>query len=627
MRQIAFREALREAMNEEMRRDNRVFLMGEEVAEYNGAYKVSQGMLAEFGAKRIIDTPISELGFSGIGVGAAQNGLRPIIEFMTWNFAVLALDQILNTASKMLAMSGGQLGCPIVFRGANGSAGQLGAQHSTAFENMYANIPGLKVVSVSNGYDAKGLLKQAIRYEEDPVMFMESEVMYGEKSEVPEEEYYIELGKADIKRQGTDVTIVSFNKMMKVALGAAAELEKENVSAEVIDLRTIRPLDWMTVLESVKKTNRLVIVAEEWPMCGDGMTDNAIKDRIAEYLISCPVYRYYDKDIPYMSQDENSGNEQLSEFYSRAMQFTGPLMAKGVEDTLMYTYNRFIGHNEVGDAPQAFGLSAEKFHGLMEYRKKHWPLSLNTTSTHDTKRGEDARARLNALTDFYEEWTALARKWRMDNESLKKNGMPDGNDEYFIYQTLIATYPHETDTENYKQRISAYLQKALREAKTHTDHGDANTEYEHAAIRFAHSLINGNNDFHKTFMPFLQKITDHGMINSLSQLILKFTCPGIPDTYQGTELWDLSLVDPDNRSAVDYSIRKEMIGKGDAFYDLWKDRKSGHIKLALLQQLLQIRSSHAAIFSEGTYLPLQWKEHLKARRWLFCGATKERMFL
>ncbi|MEP6467654.1 MAG: pyruvate dehydrogenase complex E1 component subunit beta [Parafilimonas sp.] len=268
MRQIAFREALREALNEEMRRDERVFLMGEEVAEYNGAYKVSQGMLAEFGPKRVIDTPISELGFSGIGVGAAQNGLRPVIEYMTWNFAVLALDQILNTASKMRAMSGGQLGCPIVFRGPGGSAGQLGAQHSTAFENIYANIPGLKVVSVSNGYDGKGLLKQAIRYEEDPVMFMESEVMYGDKSDVPEEEYYIELGKADVKKEGKDVTIVSFNKMMKVALGAAAELEKENVNAEVIDLRTIRPLDWMTVLESVKKTNRLVIVAEEWPMCG-----------------------------------------------------------------------------------------------------------------------------------------------------------------------------------------------------------------------------------------------------------------------------------------------------------------------------------------------------------------------
>src|SRR5687767_10174617 len=265
MRQIPFREALREAMVEEMRRDDRVFLMGEEVAEYNGAYKVSQGMLAEFGPRRVIDTPISELGFTGVAVGAAQKGLRPIVEFMTWNFAVLALDQILNTASKMLAMSGGQINCPIVFRGLNGCVGQLGAQHSTDFEALYSNIPGLKVVSPSNGYDAKGLLKQAIRYEEDPVCFMESEVTYGDKSEIPDEEYYIELGKADVKKQGTDVTIVSFNKMMKVALGAAAELEKEGINAEVVDLRTIRPLDWKTVLESVKKTNRLLIIEEEWP--------------------------------------------------------------------------------------------------------------------------------------------------------------------------------------------------------------------------------------------------------------------------------------------------------------------------------------------------------------------------
>src|SRR6195952_5819249 len=228
MRSIAFREALREAMSEEMRRDEKVFLMGEEVAEYNGAYKVSQGMLAEFGEKRVIDTPISELGFTAVAVGAAQNGLRPIVEYMTWNFAVLALDQILNTASKMLAMSGGQLGCPIVFRGPGGSAGQLGAQHSTAFESYFANIPGIKVISPSNPYDAKGLLKAAIR-DNDPVMFMESEVMYGEKGEVPTEEYIIPIGKADVKRKGTDVTIVSYNKMMKVALGAADELEKEGV--------------------------------------------------------------------------------------------------------------------------------------------------------------------------------------------------------------------------------------------------------------------------------------------------------------------------------------------------------------------------------------------------------------
>ena len=289
MRQIAFREALREAMAEEMRRDDRVFLMGEEVAEYNGAYKVSQGMLDEFGPKRIIDTPISELGFTAIGVGAAQNGLRPVLEFMTWNFAALALDQILNTASKMLAMSGGQIGCPIVFRGPNGSAGQLGAQHSTAFESYYANIPGLKVVSPSNGYDAKGLLKQAIRYEEDPVVFMESEVMYGDKSEVPEEEYYIELGKASVKKQGTDVTIVSYNKMVKVALAAAAALEKENISAEVVDLRTIRPLDWQTILESVKKTNRLVIVEEQWPFA-------SISSEIA-YTIQKEGFDYLDAPI------------------------------------------------------------------------------------------------------------------------------------------------------------------------------------------------------------------------------------------------------------------------------------------------------------------------------------------
>ncbi len=287
-RQIALREALREAMQEEMRRDERVFLMGEEVAEYNGAYKVSQGMLDEFGPKRIIDTPIAELGFTAIAVGAAQNGLRPIVEFMTWNFAVLPLDQILNTASKMLAMSGGQVGCPIVFRGPGGSAGQLGAQHSTAFESLYANIPGLKVISTANPYDAKGLLKSAIR-DDDPVVFMECEVLYGEKGDVPEEEYLIPIGKADVKKPGTDVTIVSFNKMMKVALGAAAELEKENISAEVIDLGTIRPLDWKTILESVKKTNRLVIVEEQWPFA-------SVSSEIA-YRIQKEAFDYLDAPV------------------------------------------------------------------------------------------------------------------------------------------------------------------------------------------------------------------------------------------------------------------------------------------------------------------------------------------
>ena len=297
MREIAFREALREAMVEEMRRDESVFLIGEEVAEYNGAYKVSQGMLEEFGEKRVIDTPISELGFTAIAVGAAQNGLRPIVEYMTWNFANLALDQILNTASKMLAMSGGQVGCPIVFRGPNGSAGQLGAQHSTAYESLYANIPGLKVISVSNPYDGKGLLKSAIR-DNDPVIFMESEVMYGEKGSVPEEEYLIPIGKAKVVREGKDVTIVSFNKMMKVALGAANELAKENISAEVIDLITIRPIDWQTILESVKKTNRLVIVEEQWPFAS---VSSEITYRIQkegfDYL-DAPIRRITSVDAP-----------------------------------------------------------------------------------------------------------------------------------------------------------------------------------------------------------------------------------------------------------------------------------------------------------------------------------------
>jgi pyruvate dehydrogenase E1 component beta subunit len=297
MKEVAFREALREAMVEEMRRDENVFLIGEEVAEYNGAYKVSQGMLEEFGEKRVIDTPIAELGFTGIAVGAAQNGLRPIVEYMTWNFANLALDQILNTASKMLAMSGGQVGCPIVFRGPSGSAGQLGAQHSTAYESMYANIPGLKVISVSNPYDAKGLLKSAIR-DNDPVIFMESEVMYGEKGQIPDEEYLIPIGKAKVVREGKDVTIVSFNKMMKVALGAADELAKENISAEVIDLRTIRPMDWQTIMESVKKTNRLVIVEEQWPFAS---VSSEIAYRIQkegfDYL-DAPVRRITSADAP-----------------------------------------------------------------------------------------------------------------------------------------------------------------------------------------------------------------------------------------------------------------------------------------------------------------------------------------
>lgn len=264
---ITLREALGEAMSEEMRRDERVFLMGEEVAQYNGAYKVSKGMLDEFGPKRVIDTPIAELGFAGIGVGAAMNGLRPIVEFMTWNFAVLAFDQIVNNAAKTLHQSAGEFGCPIVFRGPSGAAGQLAQQHSQTFESWMANTPGLKVISCIDPYDAKGLLKSAIR-DEDPVCVMESELLYGLKGDVPEEEYVVPIGKAAVRREGTDVTLVSFNKMMVVAQDAAEELAKEGISAEVIDLRTIRPLDHEAIVNSVKKTNRIVVVDESWPFAG-----------------------------------------------------------------------------------------------------------------------------------------------------------------------------------------------------------------------------------------------------------------------------------------------------------------------------------------------------------------------
>lgn len=297
MRVIQFREALREAMSEEMRRDKNVFLMGEEVAEYNGAYKVSQGMLDEFGPERVYDTPIAELGFSGLGVGAAMNGLRPIIEFMTFNFSLVAIDQIINSAAKMYAMSGGAYHVPIVFRGATGNAGQLGATHSSNFENWFANTPGLKVVVPSNPYDAKGLLKAAIR-DDDPVIFMESELMYGDKGEVPEGEYLLPIGVADIKRKGTDVTIISFGKMMKVALEAAEELAKEGIEAEVIDLRTVRPIDYATCLESVKKTNRCVVVEEANPIAAisSELTYN-IQRNAFDYLDS-PVIRVNSMDVP-----------------------------------------------------------------------------------------------------------------------------------------------------------------------------------------------------------------------------------------------------------------------------------------------------------------------------------------
>ena len=298
MKTVQFREALREAMNEEMRRDKSVFLLGEEVAEYNGAYKVSQGMLDEFGPKRVIDTPIAELGFTGIAVGASMNGLRPIVEFMTWNFAILAADQIINSAAKMLQMSGGQYSCPIVFRGGNGTAGQLGATHSQSFEAFYAHVPGLKVITPSNPYDAKGLLKAAIR-DNDPVVFFESEKMYGDKGEIPEGEYIIPIGVADIKRAGTDVTIVSFGKIMKVAFEAAELLGKEGISCEIIDLRTVRPIDYACVVESVKKTNRCVVLEESWPLASISSEISYHLQRYAFDHLDAPVMRVTQTDTPF----------------------------------------------------------------------------------------------------------------------------------------------------------------------------------------------------------------------------------------------------------------------------------------------------------------------------------------
>ena len=297
MRIIQFREAICEAMSEEMRLDESIYLMGEEVAEYNGAYKASKGMLDEFGDKRVIDTPISELGFAGIGVGSTMTGNRPIIEFMTFNFALVGIDQIINNAAKIRQMSGGQFPCPIVFRGPTGSAGQLAATHSQAFESWYANCPGLKVIVPSNPYDAKGLLKSAIR-DNDPVIFMESEQMYGDKGEVPEDEYLIPIGKAEIKVSGKDVTLVSFGKILKQAQIAVDKLKEEGIEVELIDLRTIRPLDVDTILGSVKKTNRLVILEESWPF-GNISTEITyqVQNQIFDYL-DAPIEKINTADTP-----------------------------------------------------------------------------------------------------------------------------------------------------------------------------------------------------------------------------------------------------------------------------------------------------------------------------------------
>ena len=297
MREIQFRQAVAEAMSEEMRENDDIILIGEEVAEYNGAYKASKGMLQEFSSKRIIDTPISELGFAGIAVGAAMNGLRPIVEFMTFNFSMVAIDQIISNAAKMRQMSGGQLSVPMVFRGPTASAGQLGATHSQAFESWYANCPGLKVVVRSNVYDAKGLLKSSIR-DDDPVLFMESEQMYGDKGMVPEEDYTLPIGVADIKRSGNHVTVVSFGKIIKIALEVAEELSAENIEVEVIDLRTVRPIDYDTVIESVKKTNRLICLEEAWPLGSISTELTYMVQKRAFDFLDAPIIRLTTADTP-----------------------------------------------------------------------------------------------------------------------------------------------------------------------------------------------------------------------------------------------------------------------------------------------------------------------------------------
>jgi pyruvate dehydrogenase E1 component beta subunit len=297
MATLTYRDALNQALREEMTRDASVFLMGEEVAEYDGAYKVSRGLLKEFGPKRVVDTPIAELGFAGIGVGAAMVGLRPVIEMMTWNFALLAIDQIINSAAKMRYMSGGQVGVPIVFRGPGGAALQLGAQHSQAFESFYAHVPGLKVVAPATPADAKGLLKSSIR-DDDPVVFIEGEMLYNQKGEVPDGEHLTPLGVADLKRVGKDVTIVCHSKTVGPALRAAEQLAAEHIDAEVIDLRTIRPLDSATILQSVGKTNRCVVAEEGWPFAGVGAQVVDLIQRDGFDLLDAPILRVTGADVP-----------------------------------------------------------------------------------------------------------------------------------------------------------------------------------------------------------------------------------------------------------------------------------------------------------------------------------------
>jgi malto-oligosyltrehalose synthase/4-alpha-glucanotransferase len=396
-----------------------------------------------------------------------------------------------------------------------------------------------------------------------------------------------------------------------------------------------------------------------------------LKQAIGEFLIHCPVYRNYGNKVPFdtletsaiqniffnlvsngninseaadvlrkvlLEVPPNASDEyksKLLHFYRRCMQFTGPLMAKGFEDTLMYTHNNFIGHNDVGDSPASFGVSKDQFHEAMIERQKKWPLTLNTTSTHDTKRGEDVRARLNVLSDFAGEWFDHVNKWRMINEPLRKNNIPDSNEEYFIYQTLIGAYPMPgCDQGNFADRLKEYLQKALREAKTNSNWTDPNEDYEKVVTDFATDLLRKNSDFWKDFEPFDKKTADFGIINSLAQVLLKFTCPGIPDVYQGCELWDLNFVDPDNRRAVDYTSRLQLLEQLDKqqdrkqlISDLWKSRHNGQIKLWLTQNLLQQRKQQPDFFSRAEYIPLKITGEYADFAFAFCRKHQEKWLL
>ncbi|HEV7329697.1 MAG TPA: malto-oligosyltrehalose synthase [Flavisolibacter sp.] len=383
-----------------------------------------------------------------------------------------------------------------------------------------------------------------------------------------------------------------------------------------------------------------------------------LKSAIGEFLIQCPVYRFYGDRFPLSGDEEKSVrdilqrlrksgesheavsilenvllhrphennaelNDRILQYYQRMMQFTGPLMAKGVEDTLMYTYNRFIGHNEVGDSPEAFGNTAEGFHRKMLARKEQWPLSLNATSTHDTKRGEDTRARLNVITDLHEEWLAKVTEWREMNKALKKEGAPDDNDEYFVYQALVGNFPMPgEDEDDFINRIQAYIQKALREAKVHSNWTTPNTEYEEAVKAFAVALLDKSGAFWKSFTAFQDQVIDHGIINSLSQVVLKFTCPGVPDVYQGCEFWDFSYVDPDNRRPVNFEKRLAVLqsfedkSEEELFTELWEQRYNAQVKLWLTQELFRLRKSNPDLFAEGEYIPLHvegtYKNHVLA---------------